>query len=199
VNTKFLEPLKKLNAINVFIISILVMIITLLCVWFFDFGEKRTFFSNTIIALSILSAVFFLFVTGGLYYGVKLRDNKKSFFRKENYTFEPPPIFPEGVDTDLDFSDGIMGAIFSIIASIVFSILLFLLIWLLGVAFWTLILAFVAMLYWVFLNALRIVFKNSVKCKGKFFESAFHGFIFTFLYTSWMYLMIFAINYTRKV
>jgi len=56
---------------------------------------------------------------------------------------------------------------------------------------WVMLMIFLGMLYWVFFRALRLVFKNSVKCKGDFSKSVLLGLGYTLLYTSWMYGIVF--------
>lgn len=67
-----------LNTKNAFIISIIVIISTVLSVWIYGFGEHQTVIENSFISTSILSVTFFLFITIGLYKGVKLKDNINS-------------------------------------------------------------------------------------------------------------------------
>ncbi|REC53270.1 hypothetical protein DRF62_14510 [Chryseobacterium piscium] len=69
------------------------------------------------------------------------------------------------------------------------------LLYFLGFFFWAAILFFAAMLYWIFFRALRLVFKNSRKCKGDLLKSFAFGFFYSFLYISWIYGIIFLVNY----
>ena len=60
---------------SVFTISLIVIGLTILAVYFWGLGRHNTFFENSIISTTILSIAFFTFITVGLYNGVKLRDN----------------------------------------------------------------------------------------------------------------------------
>ena len=62
---------------------------------------------------------------------------------------------PSGIP---DVGDGIAGIILGILAWIIFSILLLLFIWFFGAIVCTMVLAFAAMLYWIFFRAVRLVF-----------------------------------------
>jgi len=79
-----------------------------------------------------------------------------------------------------------------------FSIALMVFMWLFSALMWTMVLVFVAMLYWIFFRALRLVFKNSNKCKGNLASSAAYGIGYTILYNFWIYGIILAAHYLVK-
>ncbi|UZT98496.1 hypothetical protein ODZ84_02690 [Chryseobacterium fluminis] len=174
-----------------------IIILVILSVWFSGMDSHRSLFQNSIVSTSILAITFFLFISLGLFYGIKLKDNIGVILNYERikkvsdkgltidgFNFEPPI-----------HGDGFGGIIFSIILWFIFSVLIMFLTFILGVFFWVVILVFTAMLYWIFFRALRFVFKNSKHCKGNFFKSFGFGFLYSFLYVSWIYGMIFLINY----
>lgn len=143
------------------------------------------------------SGSFFIFISSGLYFGLKLKDNVGHILHRERVKkysdnislpdvsgFEPPAV-----------GDGIGGVIVSIILWFLISIALSFLLYFLGFFFWAAILFFAAMLYWIFFRALRLVFKNSRKCKGNLLKSFAFGFFYSFLYISWIYGIIFLVNY----
>lgn len=166
-------------------------------VWLSGKGDHRSLFQNSILSTSILAGGFFLFISLGLDYGLKLKDNVGNILNKERLKIYPDKS-PEIDDLDFDApvaGDGIGGAILSIVLWIVFSIVLVYLSYFVGLFFWSALLFLGAILYWIFFRALRLVFKNSGKCKGDLLKSLRFGFFYSFLYVFWIYGIIFLINY----
>ncbi|WP_313001505.1 hypothetical protein [Chryseobacterium gleum] len=180
-----------------FFSTLAIIAIVIVSVWLAGKANHRSLFQNSILSTSILAGGFFLFITLGLYSGLKLKDNVGNILNKERlqrYTDKTPQF--EVFDIDLpDAGDGIGGAILSILLWIIFSILLIFLSYFLGLFFWTAILLLIAILYWVFFRALRLVFRNSGKCKGNLLKSLRFGLFYSFLYIAWMYGIIFLIKY----
>ncbi|MFP3590889.1 hypothetical protein [Chryseobacterium sp. SIMBA_038] len=174
-----------------------IIVLVILSVWLSGAGSHRSLFLNSILSTSILAGAFFLFISLGLYYGLKLKDNVGNVLNHERIkkvSDKTPTI--DGFDFDPpDIGDGIGGIIVSIIVWFVFSIIITFLFYILGVFFWAVILLFIAMLYWIFFRALRLVFKNSRHCKGDLLKSLAFGFFYSFLYISWIYGIIFLTNY----
>lgn len=181
----------------VFFSTLAIIVIVILSVWLSGKASHRSLFQNSILSTSVLAGAFFLFITLGLYFGLKLKDNIGNVLNKERiqryadktpkfdgFEFDPPAV-----------GDGIGGVTLSILLWIVFSILLIFLSYFFGLFFWSAILLLAASLYWVFFRALRLVFKNSGKCKGNFFKSLGFGLFYSLLYISWMYGIIFLIKY----
>ena len=145
------------------------------------------------------SRIFFIFISSGLYFGLKLKDNVGHILHMERikkYVDKTPKI--DGLDLDIpDLGDaeGCGGVILSVILWVLFTVVFVFLLYFLGIFFWTTILFFVAMLYWIFFRALRLVFKNSRQCKGDLLKSFAFGFFYSFLYISWIYGIIFLVNY----
>ncbi|WP_106917506.1 hypothetical protein [Chryseobacterium aurantiacum] len=177
--------------------TLAIIAIVIVSVWISGKGVHRSLFQNSILSTSILAGGFFLFISLGLYYGLKLKDNIGSILNKERlkkYPDKAPTI--DNFDFDSPIAgDGIGGAILSIVLWIVFSIVLIYLSYFLGLFFWSAILFLGAILYWIFFRALRFVFKNSGKCKGDLLKSFGFGFFYSFLYVSWMYGIIFLIKF----
>ncbi|AZA57439.1 hypothetical protein [Chryseobacterium shandongense] len=174
-----------------------IILLVILCVWVSGQSSHRSLFQNSIISTSILGTAFLLFISLGLYYGLKLKDNIGHVLTKENIK-KLSDKTPEIGSFDFDgpaLGDGIGGIIVSIIAWIVISIVLVFLLYFLGVFFWVVVLLFTAMLYWIFFRALRLVFKNSKHCRGNLLKSLGFGFLYSFLYLSWIYGIIFIVNY----
>lgn len=115
---------------NVFLVSILVILLTILGVFVFGLGRHSTFFENSILSTTILSIAFFLFVTVGLYRGIKLKEDigritasKVSF--SDSFDVRSFP--------DLDIGEGIGGVIMGILLWIVAGLLLSVALWLLQI------------------------------------------------------------------
>jgi hypothetical protein len=78
------------------------------------------------------------------------------------------------------------------------TILIAVFLWLFGAVLWTGIIVFMAMLYWIFFRALRLVFKNSNKCKDNLTTSVAYGLGYTTLYNFWIYGIILSTHYLTK-
>ena len=182
---------------TVFSVSLIVAVLTILSIWLFGLGEHRTIFANSILSTSVLSIAFFLFLTIGLYKGIKLKDDLGKITDRINID-NTPDLSTLELTPDLDISEGIGGLIFGIIAWILFSILLLFFIWLFGAVLWTMVLVFAAMLYWIFFRALRLVFKNSNKCRNNLMSSVLYGLGYTALYNFWIYGIMLAAHYLIK-
>ncbi|SDR08981.1 hypothetical protein SAMN05421664_3490 [Chryseobacterium soldanellicola] len=114
-----------------------IIVLVILSVWLSGTGSHRSLFQNSIVSTSILAVAFFLFISLGLYFGLKLKDNVGPILNKDNlkkasdkspmingFDFEPPAV-----------GDGIGGIIFSIILWFVISILITFLLYFLGISF----------------------------------------------------------------
>jgi len=189
---------KLVTSKTVFTVTIVVTTLTILSIWLFGLGQHRTIFENSLLSTSILSVAFFLFLTIGLFKGIKLKDN----LGKITTNLKPTkiPDLTDGV-TGVDFipvSDGIEGIILSIVLWVVVTISIAVFFWLFGAVVWTGVIIFIAMLYWIFFRALRLVFKNSNKCKGDLTTSILYGLGYTTLYNFWIYGVILATHYLIK-
>lgn len=180
---------------TIFIVTIIVTVLTILGVWLFGLGQHRTIFENSILSTSILSVAFFLFLTVGLFKGIKLKDNIGKLTDKLK-----PVNIPDfsSAATGADFfsvGEGIGGVILGIVLWIVVTILITVFLWLFGAVVWTGIIVFIAMLYWIFFRALRLVLKNSNKTKGNLTTSIAYGLGYTILYNFWIYVTILTAHY----
>jgi hypothetical protein len=182
---------------SVFVVTLLVIVITVLGVYFWGLGYHHTFYENSMISTSVLSVVFFLFITVGLYQGMKLKDNIGKIKTADiqvpsSFDFSPPG------DGIFVFADDILGAVVGVIAWILFAFFLVLLLWIFSNVVMIVIATFMAMLYWIFFRALRLVFKNSNKSKGKLMESIRYGLLYTFLYNFWIYGILMTAEYFNR-
>ena len=179
---------------KIFTISLIIIAITVLCVWFYGIGKHKTIIENSLISTSILSIAFFLFITISLYNGTKLKDS----LGKLTDTFDSKKLnFLKEMNGDSGFGqslpeigEGIGGIIASIIFWILATIIISYLFFALGAIIWMSILIFLAMLYWVFFRALRLIFKKSSECSGNIERSIFYGITYTLLYNFWIYGII---------
>jgi hypothetical protein len=177
--------------------TLAVIILVILSVWLSGTTSHRTLFQNSVVSLSILAGVFFIFISSGLYFGWKLKDNVGHILHRERIKkYSDNVSLPDVLEFDPpDAGDGIGGAILSVILWFIITIFFAFLLYFLGFFFWAAILFFAAMLYWIFFRALRLVFKNSKSCKDNLLKSLAFGFLYSFLYISWIYGIIFLVNY----
>ncbi len=86
------------------------------------------------------------------------------------------------------------GILLWILAAVVLSVVLFLF----GEVLLVAVFAFMAMLYWVFFRALRLVFRHSHQTKGRLLASLGFGLVYTLLYNSWIYGIFLLVEYFRS-
>ena len=172
---------------SVFTISLIVIGLTILAVYFWGLGQHNTFFENSIISTTILSIAFFTFITVGLYNGVKLKDNLGRIV--DNFKMVDTSNLSSNITSmePIEVGEGLGGIILSILLWILIAIAFSVALWIFSNVLIVVILTFIAMLYWVFFRALRLVFKNSNRSKGALIESMKWGFTYTVLYNFWIY------------
>jgi hypothetical protein len=185
----------------VFTITLIVIALTILGVYLWGLGSHHTFFENSFLSTTILSASFCSFITVGLFQGIKLKDNVGRIndrIKSEELPNIPDisPIEPT-VELGDDFGGIIVGAVVSILLWIVTAVLLAVVLWVFGQLLVTSLLVFAAMLYWIFFRALRLVFKNSKRTKGDLPMSVIYGVFYTFLYNFWIYGILFLVAYFK--
>ena len=185
---------RKLNFIttkSVFGVSLLVVAITILSVWQLGLGSNKTLIENSFLSTTILSVGFFLFLSIGLYKGIKLKDNIGDITSQfDHKKLDNVSAFVSGADVPA-VGDGIGGIIISILLWIVVTIVIAALLWVFAAVVWISVLVFMAMLYWVFFRALRLVFMKSRECQGVLQKSILYGLGYTAFYTCWIYVLIF--------
>ncbi len=186
------------NTGNIFMVSIIIIPLTILSVWFYGFGKHQTVNENSLLSTSILSIIFFLFISISLYNGTKLKDNVGKITdtfdsKKIEHLKEVVPVSDGLVD-----ADGIAGIIVSFILWILATIIISYLFFWLGANIWFSVLVFLAMLYWIFFRALRLIFKKSPECSGNVERSIFYGIAYTILYNFWIYGIILLTGYYGK-
>lgn len=183
------------SARNVALTTAFVVVLTVVAVWLFGLGQHRTLFANSLISTSILLAAFVVFTSAGLYHGVKLRDDVGRLtdrINRRNFPNSDVSGFDFG-DFDFHFDgDGLVSFLVALFAWVVAAVLALCLVWLLGALLWTSMIAFAAILYWVFFRALRLVFKNSNRCRSQWLPSIKLALAYSVLYTAWIYAIIYA-------
>lgn len=175
---------------SVFTVSILVVIITILTVYLTGVNYNRTVTSNLYLALTIIGVILCVFMSYGLYVGLGLTDNFPKFKR-----FKSGDMFSNTYDVpdvpNIDVGDGIGGLIVSIILWIGMSILFFVLLIVVEAIFWISLFIILAMLYWVFFRALKLVFSKSKDTQGNLAISIGYAIMYTVLYLSWLFLIVY--------
>lgn len=174
---------------SVFTVSIIVIVVTILLVYFTGELTGRTVISNFYLSLSIIGTVLFLFMTYGLYYGVGIIDNFPKFqnFKTGNFISDSG-TFPDLPSADVD---GIEEIIVAILLWIGMTILFFILLIALEAVIWAFVFIVFAMLYWVFIRALRLVFSKSEATEGNLDTSAMFAFGYTTLYLGWIFALVY--------
>jgi hypothetical protein len=201
-----------------FIVTLIVILLTILGVYFLGLGQHRTFFENSMMSTTVLASAFFSFITIGLYCGFKIKNDagnvkelyQSKFFRSDYSYFssstktksksQDSSAFYEGLDLGNPSTDGddILGILVAIVVWIIVAVVLAFAVAFIGDLLIISLLAFVGMLYWIFFRALRLVFKNSNRSKGKLFESMKWGLFYTVLYSGWIYGIFIIIGFIKK-
>lgn len=181
-----------------FRISLAVIVLTILAVYFWGLGSHRTFYQNSLISTTTLSIFFFVFISAGLYKGVHVEGNHELDFSISDATPDFTVDLLPSTDGPIDFGDGIAEAIAAILLWIFAAILFAVLLWLLSAIMGAVVTIFSFMLYWIFLRALRLVFRNSLRCKGKLFDSVTTGLTYTILYNFWIYAIFIITEYLQR-
>lgn len=175
---------------SVFTVSLFVIGITILTVYLTGENYNRTVTSNFYVSLSIIGIALFLFMAYGLYKGIGLTDNFPKFKNfKTGDIFTPPSSLPDLPSVDI--GDGIGGLLMSILLWIGMTILIFVLLILLEAFFWVSIFIILAMLYWVFFRALKVVFSKSIATKGDIGTATVYSMAYTALYLGWIFGIVY--------
>jgi glycerol-3-phosphate acyltransferase PlsY len=135
-----------------------------------------------------------------LYRGIKLKVNVGKITSDTVVGSEVLDVVPDPTahHHNFDLGDGIAEIVGAILLWILSAILVALAIWIFRNVVLVVIAAFSAMLYWIFFRAIRLVFKNSNKSKGKVWESIKYGLTYTFLYNFWIYAIFLLAEYFKS-
>lgn len=171
---------------SVFIISLIVIGITILTVYLSGINYNRTITSNLYLSLGIIGICLFIFMAYGLYKGVGLVDNfpKYKDFKSRDIissSGELPDI------PSIDVGEGIGGILLSIILWIAMTIFFVIVLIMLEAIFWFSLFVILTMLYWVFFRALKLVFNKVNETKGNIGVSMIYSLGYTILFTGWLF------------
>ncbi len=179
---------------SVFIISLIVIVITILIVFLSGINFNRTISNNFYLSLGIIGICLFLFMNYGLYYGIGLRDDFPKYEElKPTSMLENVPSF-SGFSEVPDVGDGIGGMILGVILWIIVAIALSFLLIYLAAAFWFSIIITMSMLYWIFFRAMKFVFDKSDQTKGDLGISSIYSIAYTLLYTGWIFAIVYIVD-----
>lgn len=182
-----------INAKTAFYLFLFTMAVVIVLVWLTGMNIHRTLIANSFYSLSIITFLFFAFVTTGLFKGIGLKDN---YERKKTKTelVEPSGIMGDIPDSPVSVDDFASEGIGGILLGILFWIGVTLLLVMFTFLFETIILSGIifltGMLYWVFYRATRLVFRYSRLTRNNLSLSLWIGLKYSFLYSGWMYLVI---------
>ncbi len=159
------------------------MAITLIATAFVLFLKSLSIFLRFEIMLGFIAVSLFLFLTLGLFRGVRL---KNDVYEKNSDKDKKAIIF----ESMFDFIDlpllAASGSITWLVASVVIVLLL-------GIALGGFSLL-IGALGWIFYRALRLVFIKSRESKGNLAISAKYALMYTTLYTSWLFAIIWLVK-----
>lgn len=196
-----MKKTKLINAHTVFISTLVVCVTIGLVIYLVGLQNHSTLYHNTLITTTILASIFFVFVFVGLYKGWKLKDTLGDM--RDHFSKLPKPKQNktdlssfEGIEV-IELGEGVEGCFFAIIIWILVGLFGSVILWLIGAFFWGIILILAGLLYWVIFRAFRLVFKNSKVCRGNFIKSFQIAVGYSFLYTSWIYGIIYIVHYLK--
>ena len=153
------------------------------------------------ITLGIVAAALMLFLTVGLYRGVRVQRETMEFYWPDQRSILDGldgSSLPELPDLGIDADDGCLGVIIGILGAVGLGILLLILTWLLINLIWAVWLVLMIALFWVFNRALRIVFARARTCRGNLPNSLRYAALYTLLYTSWLFGLLWAIGWMKR-
>ncbi len=178
---------------SVFIISLIVIGITILTVYLSGINYNRSLTSNLYLSLGIIGTCLFIFMTYGLYQGKGLVDNFPKYGK-----FKTREILPESDNLpdipNFEFGDGLEGILISIVLWIAVSIIFVFSLIMLEAVFLFSTFAILTMLYWVFFRALKLVFSKVSVTKGNLGLSTIYSLAYTILFTGWLFGITFLVE-----
>jgi len=160
----------------------------------------RSFLAEAELTAGIIAITLFLFLTYGLYRGIRVR--------KEAVTLPSGGDFPlsDAADAVLnvgwvdptalgfDIDSGCLGVVVGVLVAILVMVLLVVLGWLLLPVVWGVLAVLILAVFWVFNRALRQVFARSRRCRGDRAASLGYAFLYTVLYTGWLFIVAWGVH-----
>lgn len=176
---------------SVFIVSLLVIAVTVLTVYLTGINYNRALTVNLYTSLAVIGTALFLFITYGLYKVMDVVDDFPNFrgFKAGDFYSGHVPLDADIPSTDV--GDGWEGIVVSILMWIAMTVLLFVLLIILEVVFWVSLFVILMMLYWLFFRALKLVFSKSKDTQGDIWISALYAFGYTGLYIGWIFGIVY--------
>jgi hypothetical protein len=199
--------LKRYHLINsgtVFISTILVISAITVIVYATGVETHRSLYQNSLITITVLFIIFLCFITWGLYKGWKLKDtigNFRNYFeklKKPGSNSSDSSGFGELDLPDIGSGDGLEGCFFAVIIWLLVGIFGSIVLWFVDAFFWGMLLILGGLFYWITFRAFRLIFKNSPSCRGDILKSFKIAFLYSALYASWIYAIIFASHYLHR-
>lgn len=175
---------------HVFYVTLIVVALTILSVYLFGLGVHHTFYENSLWSTTLISLFMLGFAWWGLYRGISFReDTLVSKGRAKSLNpIDYVPVDLSSFDGDADVGEsGCLGVIVSILLWLVAAVVVALLLWLFSAVVYAGVLAFMSMLYWIFLRALKMIFTHTPRCRGNVWESLKIAAGYTLLYNCWIY------------
>ena len=171
-----------------------ILVIALTAASVFLIGKKPLLY-ETELTLAIIAGVLFVFLTVGLYQGVRVKRwdlpgvDAKTVSMGDVMDSLPNANFSDGLDPG-DFGEGCLGALVGLLLAIVVGVVLLAFLWVLlnlGILLWVFL---IAALSYVFYLALRQIFAKSRVCKGNVAASLMYALMYTVLYTGWLFALV---------
>jgi hypothetical protein len=163
-------------------------IFVIILIWFLVmFIPKKSVYNELENLIIIVALPLFIFLTSGLYVGAKIRHKpiapKFTLFKKTLNisfdSFEALDFFGE-----IPFLAWIPATIFVIVFTF-FSV----------VAFGSALVGLIFILSWIIYRAVRLVFIKSYLCKRNFIKSVLIAALYTFLYSGWLYGIVWVLEH----
>ncbi len=205
---RFRSPLLSVRAFTLVSIPVFTAI-ALLVFW----RSTSSFIVELQITLYIVAAVLLGFLTVALYKGVRVQRSPadRPVWRSLRNRFKRPHISADdaidaaGVVADVassidisnldlpdlsDSGDDLVGCLVSIVLWVAVAALIIVLLPIIVEVVWAVLFLLVAVLYWIFYRALRVVFIQSRKCRGNWLRSTGYAGFYTLLYTGWLFVVV---------
>jgi hypothetical protein len=189
-----------INSKTVFSATLIIITALTLITYLTGLHEHRSIYFNAMLSTSILSSIFLIFITTGLYRGWKLKDTLGNLLDRIDNLKTPGSGISEA--SNLDFgnieADDPISCLLSILLWIVIGVFGALILWSVGAIIWAATLIIAGLLYWIIFRAYRLIFRNSPKCKNNFWKSLMVATLFTCLYSCWIYAIILGTHFLKS-
>jgi len=176
--------------------------ITFVLVYLTGASSHRTILDNSLISISVIAALFILFISTGLYMGLHVVDNL-SHKLKVNWGSSKSKLIGDSVDlpdssVTIETDDGISGIILTLLIWILMSVMFVAFVFLFEAIVWAGIAWIVILIYWLLMRALKLVFAYSGDCKGNLIRSVLISLKYTAIYVGWIFGLIYIASHLAK-